>query len=223
MPLRRFRPRRRLRRRPRNMIRRRPVMRRTRAPQRMMAHWFKRTCKLGNISASISGGVPSGIASAYSFSLSQLPSFTEFTNLYDQYKITGAKMSFVPGATEALYSPLSGVASQHGYNRFHSVIDYDDSTPPISEDQMLQYQSVKTTNGLRTHTRYLKPKVLREVYRSALTTGYNPTASQWIDTVQNDVPHYGLKVWCDAPFSSTNASITYTVYLTLYFGCKNVR
>lgn len=190
---------------------------------RRQVHLFKRTCNLGIVTSSVTGGIPSPIAQAYAFNLNQLPNVSEFTNLFDQYKITGAKLSFVPGASESLYSPISGTSTANGFARFHSVIDYDDTTTPPSEDAMLQYGSLKTTGPMQTHVRYIKPKILHEIYRSAIATGYAPRAADWIDVGTPDVPHYGIKVWCNAPTSGTNTQISYTVYLTLYFACKNTR
>jgi len=105
------------------------------------------------------------------------------------------------------------------------VLDYDDSTAPASEDQLLEYGSHKQTAPFRTHTRYFKPKCAMEVYRSAVATAYRPISSQWLDMTYNDVPHYGCKVWVSAPNSpaGTAAQISYKVYATMYFACKNTR
>lgn len=187
-------------------------------------HNYKRTALISQITASVtSAGLPTNIAGAYQFNLAQLPNVSEFGTLYDQYKITGAQLKFVPGMTESILSPLSGVTAPLSFNRFHSVIDYDDNTTPPDENTLLQYGSLKSTQGNRTHTRFIKPKVLQEIYRSAVATAYRPIGSQWLDMSYTDVPHYGIKVWCSAPNSSSACSITYNVYLTLYFACKNTR
>lgn len=184
-------------------------------------HLYKRTFKLDNIYANNTTSGP--IASAYTISLASLPSATDFGNLYDQYKITGAKFKFTSMLSDTILSPLTGVTAQLGFNPLHTIIDYDDSTPPVSLSQMLEYGSHKQTPAHKTHTRYIKPKVLEQVYRGIGTVGYRPISSQWIDMAYNDVPHYGLKVYQEAPLSTSNVSITYTVYCTLYFACKNTR
>lgn len=191
---------------------------------RRQVHAYKRTAFISQITASVTGGgIPTNIAGAYQFNLVQLPNVSEFGNLYDQYKITGAQLKFVPGINESILTPLSGVTNALSFNRFHSVIDYDDNTTPPDENTLLQYGSLKSTMGNRTHTRFIKPKVLQEIYRSAVATAYRPIGSQWLDMAYTDVPHYGIKVWCSAPNSSVACSITYNVYLTLYFQCKNTR
>lgn len=189
-------------------------------------HIFKRTTQLSAITASISSlGVQNNIATAYQFNLNQLPNATEFTNLFDQYKILKAKISFVPGGNMALISPLSGVSSSFGFGRFLSAIDYDDATAPADENTLLQYEqpNLKITSPMRTHTRYINPKVLAAIYQSAISTSYESRKAPWLDVGNPSVPHYGLKVWVNAPLSTVAASITYNVYLTLTFATKNVR
>lgn len=193
---------------------------------RRQVHIFKRSTFLGNITASISAlGVPSPVGNAYAFSLSQLPSVSDFTNLFDQYKITGAKLQITPALSEGIASPLAGTSAALGFSRVHSVIDYDDTSAPTSEDQLLEYGSHKSTAPFQTHTRFIKPKILQEVYRSTLGTAYAPKSGQYLDVAYPDIPHYGMKVWVSAPNTNpgTAQSITYKVYLTLYITCKNVR
>lgn len=189
-------------------------------------HYFKRTVNLGSLTASItSAGVPTPISTGLSFNLAQLPGVTDFTSLFDQYKINGIKYSLVPTANSAILSGVSNVASGYGFQRLNSVIDYDDDSQPTGEDQLLQYGSLKTTPPMRTHVRYFKPKVDTEVFQSGVTTGYAPRGNMWIDVNNSTVKHYGLKLYANAPVGVTNtaASITYTAYATFYIACKNVR
>lgn len=189
-------------------------------------HHFKRVVNFGDLVASTSSlGVQTPIANAYSFSLSQLPNNTDFTNLYDQYKINGVKLSFVPKASESLISPLSGVTAPLGFGRLMTVIDYDDANAPGSENDMLQYGNVKITAPMQNHSRYVKPMILRSLYQSTTSTGYQPTRGGFVDVANPTVPHYGIKVYASAPSISgaTASSITYSVYATFYLTCKNTR
>jgi len=222
MPIRRPRPRRQMRKRVKVMNGRKRTINKV----RRQIHMYKRSAYLGTVVSSISAlGVPAPVANAYSFSLAQLPSVSDFTALYDQYKITGAKLQLTPALSEGIQSPIFGTASALGYSRVHTVIDYDDTLVPTSEDQLLEYGSHKSTAPFQTHSRYIKPKVLHEIYRSAIATAYAPRANTYLDMTNTDVPHYGLKLWISAPNTTagTAASITYKVYLTLYFACKNTR
>lgn len=215
--------------------RRRPVNRKRKMPKRSrfgnkklarQVHSFKRTAYLGTATATISaGGIATPIANAHSFQLNQLPGVTEFSNLFDQYKITGAKITYTPTASEGIINPAVNSSAALGYSRVHSVIDYDDSNAPASEDALLEYGSHKSTAPFQTHSRFIKPKVLHEIYRSLATTAYAPKGSTYLDMTNVDVPHYGLKVWVSAPntFFGTANTISYKMYMTLYFTCKNTR
>lgn len=224
MPIRRSRPRRRIPRR----VRMRRVMR-GRIGRRMppRVHRFKRMCKLDNISASITGaGVGTGISLAYQFTLDSLPNYTEFTNLYDLYKITGIKLSFVPSASEYINSVTSGTNAQNGFQRFNSVLDFDDTAVPTSENQLLQYASLKQTPGWATHSRYFTPRVNTVVEGVVgATLAASSTAPKWISTDNPEVEHLGVKVFVPPPIagSAVSAAITYTVYATYYLACRNVK
>jgi len=223
MPIRRSRPRRRA---PARRVRMRRVMRR---PRRIASkvHSFKRTCKLDNVSASITAaGVATGISNAYQFTLDSLPNYTEFTALYDLYKINGIKLSFVPSASEYINSTTSSVTAQNGFQRFNTVLDFDDTSVPVSENELLQYASLKTTPGWATHSRYFKPRVNTVVEGIVgATLGSASTAPKWISTLNPEVEHLGIKVFVPPPIagSSIGAAITYTVYATYYITCRNVK
>lgn len=210
---------------------RRPMAaRRRRAVLNRQVHSFKRTAFISQITASKVSGVQQNINGAYAFSLDMLPGVAEFTSLFDQYKINAVKIQFIPGTTQTTNSVLDPNPTSSNitgaamcYNRFHSVIDYDDTTLLGSEAAALEYGSLKSSRGDRGHTRYLKPKVVQDIFRTGGATGKRPIGNQWIDCNNTDVPHYGLKVWMDAPDSPTNIAITYNVYVTMYFQCKNTR
>lgn len=196
---------------------------------RQPVHYYKRTVKISDITASFNtvGPVSQNIAGAYVLSLDSFPNFTEFQQLYDQYKIKGIKLSFVPSGNSAIYSTASGSVAQIGFSRFNSVLDFDDSTTPTAENQLLQYSSLKTTPGWATHKRYYVPRVKSALVDNAVTNTLVASGSQrpgWISTDRPDIEHYGLKVWCSAPINTaTSAAITYSVYATAYIACKNVK
>lgn len=193
---------------------------------RRQVHMFKRTAYIGTVTASISAaGTPSPVASAFAFSLSQVPNVSEFSSLFDQYKLTGVRMRITPALTQGISSPLFGTSAALGYSKVHTAIDYDDNTAPTSEDELLEYGSLKSTTAFKDHTRYIKPKLLQQVYRSALSTSYAPKSSVYLDMATSDVPHFGLKLWVSAPNTpaGTAGSISYKIYQTMYFTCKNVR
>ena len=121
--------RRRLTRRPRRMMRRKPS--RPLAKRAMKVHHFRRTFKASNISSTTTG-----VLGGYSFSLDQLPNYTEFTNLFDQYRINKIVVKFIPNHNSSDVSASTQVISN-----FNSVIDPTDATAPATGAELYEYQN----------------------------------------------------------------------------------
>ena len=162
------------------------------------------------------------------FALSMLPDYTDFTNLYDQYKICFAKLRIRAWATSA--ATESGISSAYSNVAalVSSIIDYDDATAPAATgppDDMRQYPSYKTHNLLgRPVTRVVRPHLAGAVYNGAFT-GYSNRKAAWIDCNSPHVQHYGLKyfITVQAPLSTATSYIFFQPEVTLYFKCKNPR
>ena len=178
-----------------------------------MRHYFKRSW-LGsaNVQTSITEN-PSFVGSL--FRLNQVPDYTEFTNLFDNYKIHGIKMTF--------YRPsLSNSDALNTQVLLHTVYDYDDASAPSSVNQMVQYDNYKVvslTNQFMKNgkvTRFFKPRTLTEVYRGPASTGYSPTTRGVFDTQYNDIPHYGLK-WALEAIDSDGVPVTWPSDMTVRY------
>lgn len=151
--------------------------------------------------------------SAFNFSLSDLPNYTEFTNLYDMYKINCVKITFLPQQTESI--SIGSVNNPNASTRFFSAIDYNDGTAPTSLDEIRQYTTCKYTPIFRKHKRVIyKPKILD-------SNGFS--ISPWMSTASPNANYYGLKVAVDPMYSSTTTSMTYAVEAVFYMTFKQVK
>lgn len=124
-----------------------------------------------------------------SFSLQNLQTVSDFTNLYDQYKITGVKLTFIPTSSEA-------TVNSSGYlPTMYWATDNDDSSPP-SETEIRQKNNVKMrrlNNPMSVYVKY--PKC---VIDTQLTGGTNlalMTKTGWINCTNTQVQHNGLKLF----------------------------
>lgn len=169
---------------------------------------FKRFCDYGELTvSSLTGG-----SFAYNFSLNDLPNYTEFTSLYDMYKLNAVKITFIPQQTESI--SLGSINNANNV-RFFSAIDYNDSSAPASANELREYQTCKVTSVFKQHKRYIyKPKILDSVSSSR---------TAWIATASPSTNHYGLKVWVDPIDSTTTTSMTYQVEAKLYLSFKQVK
>lgn len=214
---------------PRNMAKRRSRFRSVNKLRRQV-HYYKRTFRVGDFVANYNAttGVTTPINVPLSFNLNQLPAASEFTNLYDQYKISGIRVNCQPLLTEGIASAVSGSTLIYGFPKFSSVIDFDDTFTPVNEDVLLQYGSLKQTGAFKEHKRYFKPRVRGAALDSgAVVAAATSLKAPWIDMSNPNVPHYGVKLFHPGPIASgtplVSSSIGYSVYATLYIACKNVR
>lgn len=172
---------------------------------------FQRVAQIGDVTSSTVD-----VFGAFSFQLDDIPNYTEFAALYDQYKITGIKLMFIPDQTVS-----DSTGSVLTTANFIHVVDFDDETVPTSTNQLFEYQNVKINNFNRTVIRYFKPSMATGIYNgSAIVTGGNRKAG-WIDTSVVTIPHYGFKYAMTA--STASRLQTFRVYAKFYIKCKNVR
>lgn len=191
---------------------RRRWTRRTRYNKRgQKLYLFKRYTGIFGV-ATISNVSPTFIS--YNFSLRDLPNYQEFTNLYDQYKINAVKISFIPQMTQSV--SIGSINNPAANARFFSVIDYNDDTPLTSIDDAREYASCKYTPILRTHKRYLKPRLQD---RGATYTPGRP----WVNCTSPEQDYYGVKIAVEPMGSTTTQTMAYSVEAVYYLSFKNVK
>lgn len=150
------------RRKPRKSFRRRfrrfrKTYRRRNAKASSNIHLFKRT-KVDEHAITNAGfvAIKSDIADGtYNcFKLDELPNYTEFTALYDEYKICRIKCKFVFNRNTAEVASANAELPQ-----LITVNDYNDITPLANEAEALQYKTFKSVRMDKPITRYFRPKV----------------------------------------------------------------
>lgn len=188
------------------------VMRGLRTAPRPNTYDFKRQIFYENLFI-----VPSaGLGYSFQQSFSQLPGYTDFTNLYDQYMIKKIVVKLIPKISQ---NPLNvgGITSGNAdLAQVHSVIDYDDASTPASVQPLVEYQSYKMTRGSQIHTRVIVPKIELNADSSVAA----PKAYQWLDCDASALNHRGIKVWFSGPSSSS--TLYYDMLVKVYFSCRNV-
>lgn len=168
------------------------------------------SCNFGS-----SGVSPLGL----NFRLNDVINPTEFTQLYDQYKINGVKIYFD-------YSPDVGSianTSEVYFPKLWMKRDYDDSgTPTLTQmTESNQSRCLRFTSGRTTLSTFLRPSCLQEIYQSSVSTAFSPLWRQWIDCGNPSVPHYGLKLLAQGLPSTNLGAIT--IRIKYYLSFKNVR
>ena len=158
------------------------------------------------------------VGGAMTFALQCCSDYGDFTNLFDRYKITGVKLQFLYQCNIANNDSTTGT---NALPLLSYSFDCDDNNVPTSleEVQKKQYCHQKILNGNYMFSVYLKPRILKEVYASSITSGYNSAKATWLDSANVGVPHYGLKLWINnwgyGNQKFQQLTITPTYYLAL--------
>lgn len=154
---------------------------------------------------------------ACNFSLDQVLNYTEFTSLYDRYKIRKIVVKIIPECNVASTAgtsllPVVGV-----------VRDYDDNTVPTSTTQLAEMQGYREYRLNRPLTFAVYPRIANTVWQGTLANGYSVMRPPWLDNSSFSVPHYGLKFFFrNVPLSGT-APFLIRFTMTYHFACKDTR
>lgn len=162
------------------------------------------------------------VGASMQFKLSSATDFGDFTALFDRYKITGIKLRFLYQSNIANADSTSGSNSLPLLNY---SFDADDAGVPTSLDevQRKQYCHQKILNGNKTFSLYIKPRILKEVYASAVSTGYNSAPATWLDSAYPNIPHYGVKMWLNNWTPGNTKFNQLTIQPTYYFALKDIQ
>ena len=134
----------------------------------------------------------------FSFALSQLAGYAEYTGLFDQYLISELEVWIDPALS------LGSTASNIG--EYVSAVDLDDATTPTTYAMVADKQSAVETAGQAGHYHRWAPHVAVALYSGAFTSFGNEPPG-WIDVASPSVLHYGLKL----AFNITGTALNYNL------------
>lgn len=175
---------------------------------------------------------------AFGFYLSDTHNTSEFTNLFDQYKITGVKVEFVPRTQPTIQStgpqwdPNTSTwvlppQQDTVVPNLYVTTDFDDINPPTTIDSVKEYQGSIRVPMNRYRKIFIRPRPQMALFTSpGVSSGIGvPVRAPWLDCAQTGVPHLGLK-WAAEQTSVSGAGNThYSMYvrLTYYLMFRKVR
>lgn len=187
------------------------------APARMIGQGpTYRTVRTVNVGAITAIATDSGVGRL--FKLNSLPNVTEFTNLFDQYRIVMVEAEYV-FSTHIL-------SSQARYPRIAFAVDYSDAGNPTSESDVLQYQNAEAFQfGQVKHTfkRVFKPRAALAAYQGAFTGYGTASPNQWFDTNNAGIEYYGTKEWINNYNTVLATGAVINVYHRYHLEFKNSR
>lgn len=221
--------------RPRRMTRKRVYRRKyTRGGRRKIntnTYYFKRKTNfvydwLNQVAISQLVQGATGAPTAYNigFRLQDVPSYTDFTNVYDSYRIRAVKVNLIPiGNISSSNEPgaLTGPPGNYAVRCFSAFDPNNDGvgiTGSNPVQQIQQYQNSKWTPYNRIHKRYIKPKIMVSAAGPTPTNTYVNIAGKqpWNQCADLGARvHYGLPIVVDDS-GFTAGSTTYKIECTYY-------
>lgn len=167
---------------------------------------FSRSFGIGNLVKAAGD-----LGHAFPFGLSLLPNYSEFTNLFDRYRIRQVDVRIVLEQNNSTTSR---------YPTVWAYMDDDDASIPLTRNAVLERQSVRPFTFSDAKTVYsvsIQPRWLLD------GTNKHSLAPRdmWIDMSTPAVSHYGLKLWIDGYNNSFDSIIN--VDATIHFECQCVR
>lgn len=147
----------------------------------------------------------------FSFRLDAVTAHTDFTALYDMYKIRAVKVSFIPMANITTANE-SGFASL-----IYSTYDFNSGSSTPTRDEIREYQYCKWSPYGKIHKRYFFPRALEQ-------TGSTKVGPQnWQLTEVPNIAYHGLLVnVANVPSIATDEPI-YKVEVKYYLSFKNTK
>jgi hypothetical protein len=157
------------------------------------------------------GVLPKGTSDmghAFPFGLSLLPNYSEFTNLFDRYRIRQVDVRMV--------------LAQKNANSVNPTIwaymDDDDAAIPLTKSAVLERQSVRPFTYSDAKTVYSVSFQPRWLIDGTNKSSLAPRDT-WIDMSTPAVSHYGLKLWAE----HYNGDAQIALDATIHFECQCVR
>ena len=156
---------------------------------------------------------------SFYFRLQNVTGYTDFTNLYDQYKIRAVKVSFIPMVNVT-------TADQSGYaSLIYSTYDFNGTDINPTRNQIREYQYCKWSPYGKIHKRYFFPRTIESVSGlapSGSTTKVGP--QNWISTASPEVRYHGLLVSVANVPSIVDEDIPiYKIEVKYYLSFKNTK
>jgi hypothetical protein len=160
---------------------------------------------------------------AETFMLTSLPDYTEFTALFDQYRIKKVEVTFIFDRASADANASVGGSF---FPNLITVQDHDDNTPLTNIQDYEQYTTFKVRRMDKPIKITTYPKVATAVWNGAFA-GYSELskATQFLDCNYPSIEAYGLKWMVNGNLegvSTTNLGYL-TTYYKYFLECKDTR
>jgi hypothetical protein len=160
--------------------------------------------------------------------LNNLPNYTEFTTLFDDYRINLVEYMFVFDENSASVASANTPSQQSNFiPNLLTVHDYDDAALLTAVTDYCQYETFQCARLDKAIHRYVRPKSAQAVYGAGALTQYAQTDSNpWIDAGYPGAEFYGLKFAVVGNMeggAGTRQLGMLTIYIRYHIECRDTR
>lgn len=166
----------------------------------------------------------------YTFTLSGLQNYTEFTNLFGKYRINAIKLTFQPNYTgidePQAQANAGATGSWNILPRVHTIVDTSGlNTAQIdSESDMMEFSKCRTIRyPNRPFSIYIRKPCVHLGTANVTTIVGGAPKNMWIDTANYNVVHHGAAVGMIVPAGSSTGGWSYQVIVKYYMQFKEAQ
>lgn len=178
-------------------------------------HHFRRNYTLMEFTYTASG------SQVFNAKLSDVPNSTDFTNLFDQYRINKWVVSIYFAGYD---NEISNTGAYANIGMVGTAYDFTDTNNPASMNDLKEYYTFKQKQIIDCHpfTRCFRPRLNQMSYNTVSSTAYSvPTGrNPWLTTDTPSAPHFGYKCYFETP---PGINMKVRVEARLYFSCRSVK
>lgn len=161
----------------------------------------------------------------WKFALADLPNYTDFTNLFEAFRLKGVTLKFVPtrGLTQDITPQVTSANVEYSYALSPLALAAEKSaiTSNPSFVSVLEDSDSRVVLSDRTHTMYIANPVMYQPGDGLTVTAL---ATPWIDCAAGSAAHmFGAKfAFADISAAGTNM-VAYQVFATYHLECRGVQ
>ena len=155
------------------------------------------------------------------FQMSDIPQWSSYKALFDDYILTKVVLTMRYNHMIATYTSGTPIV-----NEIKPLLliktDHNDASTGVSWDDLKESEKARLVQmvGGKPVTHVLKPAVQVEAYKTLTTSAYCAKFNTTIRTVDDSVPHYGLKIQVKtqpgpAVYDFGNINMEYKYYFTM--------
>lgn len=163
--------------------------------KRDKVYTFSRTAELGDVVTNPATPTAQVVAPA----LNNFPNYTEFTNLFEQWRIIQVIVTYTP------------YPQQQAAAMIYTAIDQDDITAPTGTAEFYQNETRQIFPANQVWERVFTPYPALGAYGGAFTNYAQAPFGLWMDNASSGTFYYGLKI-----LTPQTPSVTTTVGRLVY-------